>query len=822
MSGCKRILSIGIFFVGLGVVAQTATLTGTVFEEGNRPLENVNISYAGFGAVSDANGNYVLEGDADIAVTIRFSHIGHADVVLENLILRSNETFEFNPVMKTDVVQIDGVEILATGVKSVSGITTISPQLARNIPGANQGVANVLKLLPGVSFNNELSTQYNVRGGNFDENLVYVNGIEVYRPFLVRSAQQEGFSFINSNMIENLRFSAGGFQSKYGDKLSSVLDISYKTPSSFSIQMDASLLGVGGTVEAVSKNNSFTAITGFRYRDNSLLINSQQTETTVNPSFTDIQSYMMYRVSDRFSLGFLGYFAINDYENTPVNRQTNFGTLLDPRALLVFYEGTENNTYQTEFGALKADYSPTENLQLNFSSSIYHATEEEFSDIIATYELGDVVTDLGNENLGEATNTRGIGSQINRARNQLDALIFSLTHKGSLKQGEHLYEWGLRYTREDFRDQLREAEFIDSAGFFIRPAEPPFVNNQPQEPFEADIVPFEGVRATNFVVTDRLSAFAQLSKQTQWGTTDIYYNLGVRGQSWTVDPGDGDRNRQFLFSPRAQFGIKPDWNRDMLFRFAVGSYQQPAFYRELRDRQGLINPEVGAQKSLHLVLGNEYSFTLGQRPFTLVSEAYYKKLSDVNPYTIEDVRVRYAAENNAEAFAYGVDFRLNGAFVPGEESWVSIGYLRTEENIDGRGYISRPTDQRFKLGLLFQDHMPSIPNLKLYLNLVYNTGLPGGSPNNADPYDFQNRLRDYRRADLGISYIFVDGKTQRQEGHWLQQFKEFTLGFEIFNMFNNQNSITNTWVRDVDTQRQFAVPNFLTSRILNLKLSVRI
>ncbi len=820
--GLARILLFYFLFLTSGLLfGQTALITGIVLDENNRPLENVTVSTDKTGTITNAFGAYELELVPDVKTIITFSHIGHEHIVLQNIILNTNETFEFNPVMKTEAIQMAEVEVSPTGKKNVEGIITIAPDVVRKIPGANAGVENLLKLLPGVSFNNELSTQYNVRGGNFDENLVYVNGIEVYRPFLIRAAQQEGFSFINSSMVENLEFSAGGFQARYGDKLSSVLDITYKLPNTFALQIDASLLGAALTLENISKDKNFTNITGVRYRNNSLFVNSQQTQTNVTPTFVDAQSYLTYRFSDRFKLNFLGNFALNDYQNEPLTRQTNFGTIAEPRALLVFYEGQENNQYQTEFAALKGDYLLNPSTNINLTASVYHTTEEEFSDVIASYELGDVETNLGSGNLGEVLDSRGIGSQQNRARNQLDALIFNLSHNGIFKKNKKTLRWGIKYAHEDFRDQLRESEFIDSASFFIRPSEPGFINNQPEEPFEGDIVPFEGVNATNFVQTNRLSGYLQFDNRIGWKGSNLYYNFGIRAQHWRIDAVGFDSNSQILVSPRAQFAIKPNWEKDMLFRFAVGNYQQPPFYRELRDRTGNINPEVEAQKSLHVVLGNEYSFTLWDRPFSLVSEAYYKRIRDVNTYTVEDVRIRYVADNNAEAFAYGFDFRLNGALVPGSESWLSIGYLRTEENIDDRGFISRPTDQRFKLGLLFQDYMPTIPNLKLYLNLVYNTGVPGGSPNNADPYDFQNRLRDYRRADLGISYIFTDRENRFPKGHWLHRFKEFNAGFEIFNLFNNQNSITNTWVRDVDTQQQFAIPNFLTSRILNLKFSMR-
>ncbi|WP_435622941.1 TonB-dependent receptor [Flagellimonas sp.] len=811
-----------IFLITFFCKAQDAVITGIVLDEDKVPLSGVNITSNSLGTTTDDSGYYLLRITAEIKNTIRFTHIGHKQVVLEDLVLTTNETFEFNPVLKTDAIQIAGVDITASGEKQVNGITTIPPEIVRNIPGANTGVENILKLLPGVSFNNELSTQYNVRGGNFDENLVYVNGIQVYRPFLIRSAQQEGLSFVNSDMVTDVSFSAGGFQAKYGDRMSSVLDISYKKPVDFGMSVQGSLLGASSTLETISKNKKWTTITGVRYRDNSIFVNSQQTNTNFNPSFLDIQNFMTYRFSKKFHLNFLGSYSINNYENEPLNRQTNFGTLNDPRALIIFYEGRENNRYENVLGALKADFYINQHTKIDFTSSLYHTQEEEFSDIIATYELGEVDTNLGNGTIGEVTTSRGVGSEQFRARNQLDALIFSFNHSGRYQKKENALEWGVRFTHEDFRDQLREASFLDSAGFLIRPPNPEIVNNQPEEPFEGDIEPFESVRATNFTTNNRFAGFLQYSRQTSWKNHDIYWNVGLRVQHWILTGEGFQRNAQTVFSPRAQFSIKPDWKSDVLFRLAIGSYQQPPLYRELRDITGNINPEVRAQKSIHYVLGGEYSFNLWDRPFTLIGEAYYKDLSDVNPFTIEDVRIRYAAQNNAVAYATGFDFRLNGAFVPGTESWVSLGFLRTEENINDRGYISRPTDQRLKFAVLFQDYVPNIPSLRMYLNLVYQTGVPGGSPSGADPYDFQNRLRDYRRADIGISYIFADGKTNYPEGHWLHKIKELSAGFEIFNMFNNQNSITNTFVRDVDTQQQFAVPNFLTSRVFNLKLALRL
>lgn len=819
---CPKFFSVFLVLWGISTInAQTATITGIVLDIDNIPLSNVNIRTSSNGTFTDSNGFYVLEVTADKEISITFSHLGHKNVVLKNLILTTNETFEFNPVLKTDAIQVDGVVVTPTGRKSVSGITTITPEIIRTIPGVNAGVENILKLLPGVFSNNELSTQYAVRGGNYDENLVYVNEIEVYRPFLIRSGQQEGLSFVNSALTQDVSFSSGGFQAKFGDKLSSVLDITYKNPIAFGAQVDASFLGASVAVETASKDKNLTSVTGVRFRDNSLFVNSQQTRTNFNPRFADLQSYITYRFSKKFHLSFLGNLSLNDYQNEPLSRRTNFGTIDAPRVLLVSYAGEEDDRYRTRLGAFKGSYFLNDNTTLKLIGSVYHTTEEESSDIIAQYRLGEVNTDFGGEDFGDVTNSRGAGTQLNRARNTLDALIINIGHRGKYTKGGKAVEWGAKYTHEDIRDAIRESEFIDSIGFLIRPPLPDFSNNEPREPFDAPIVPFESINAQNFIKTNRISGFVQYSQQIQWEGHDFYYNIGVRAHHWTINGENVDKTAQTVFSPRAQFAIKPNWKKDMLFRFSGGFYHQPPFYRELRDATGTVQPNVKAQKSIHFVAGNEYSFTLWNSPFKLVSEIYYKDLSNVNPYTLEDVRIRYAAQNNARAYAYGAEVRMNGAFVPGTESWISIGYLKTEENIDNRGYISRPTDQRLKVSVLFQDYIPSIPDVKMYLNLAYSTGVPGGSPNFADPYLFQNRLRDYKRADLGISYIFAGVNKRYPKSHWLYRLKELSAGFEIFNLFNAQNSITNTFVRDVETKQQFSVPNFLTSRVLSLRVNMK-
>ena len=808
-----------LLMIPILAIGQTATLKGIVLNEQNQPIQGANIISDEEGTTTNLNGFYNLKIPAKKNVEIRFSHLNYK-LITATFNLKNGEELEFNPVLKNNYEQIETVVITGSKRKDLEGITTISPQIIRTIKGAQPGVENLLKTLPGVNITNELSTQYSVRGGNFDENLVYVNEIEVYRPFLVRSGQQEGLSFVNTDMVQNLDFSAGGFQAKYGDKLSSVLDITYRTPIGFGVRADVNLLGGSITTEAVSKNSKFSAITGLRYRDNSLLVKSKETETNFNPTFADAQTYLTYRFSDKFHLSFLGNLAINDYQYEPTTRQTNFGTLDNPIALLVFYDGQENDKYQTYFGALKGSYFVNENLTLKLIASSFHTTEQEYFDILAQYRLGEVNSNIGDENLGEVEFSEGIGSQLNHARNDLDALITNIEHKGYLKSEDNNFEWSIKYTNEDIRDRIVEWEVIDSAGFLINPPNLDQFNNQPYTADQGPIVPFKNIRATNSTQLNRIQAYGQWNRRSMLGNHEVYANIGVRYHGWSVK-GDGiANNSQSVISPRIQLAIKPDWNKDMLFRLSGGLYYQPPFYRELRDSNGMVNSDVKAQQSVHLVVGNEYSFKMWDRPFKLISEAYYKNLTDVNPYTVENVRIRYAAANNTKAYAYGLDVRLNGEFVPGTESWFSFGYLKTEENINKQGYIARPTDQRLKFGILFQDYVPKLPKMKMYLNLVYNTGVPGGSPSYASPYDYQNRLPDYKRADVGMTYVIIDSNKKGGK-KWQKRFKELSVGLEIFNMFDVQNSITNTWVRDVYSKRQYSIPNYLTPRVFNLRLGMR-
>lgn len=811
------ILNVIIFLIPLIVLCQKSYIKGVVLDINNNPIENVNISSKSkAGATTNSNGFYSIEIESLTDVNITFSHVNFKSISFP-INLKTNEVYEFYPVMDINIEQIDEIVLNSNKKTELKSILSIDPQIIRTIKGAQPGIENLLKTLPGVNISNELSTQYSVRGGNFDENLVYVNGIEIYRPFLVRSGQQEGLSFVNSNLIKNIKFSAGGFQSKYGDKLSSVLDIEYKNPNGNNLSGNINLLGGNITLNNISKNAKVSNILGVRYRDNSMLVNSRETITNYNPKFIDIQNFLTANINEKFSLNFLSYMSVNNYNYKPQSRQTNFGTLDDPTALIVYYQGQEKDKYQTVFGAAKLNFKASVNTELSLITSAFQTSEKEYFDILAQYRLGEVNNNIGDEDLGDVEFSEGIGSQLNHGRNNLNAIIYNIEHKGNYKKNDNNLEWSLKFTKEDIKDRIVEWEVIDSTGFSI---DPPFFESLGDQPYTANegpIVPYQNIRKTNNTKTNRIQSYVQWSKNSNIGSTEIYSNAGVRLHGWSID----NQKMNFVFSPRFQIGIKPDWEKDMIFKLSGGVYHQPPFYRELRDYNGEINYDVKAQKSIHLVASNEYSYSLWNRPFKLTSEIYYKDMTNVNAYTVDNVRIRYLANNNAKAYAYGLDLRLNGEFIKGTESWFSFGYLNTKENIDNQGYIPRPSDQRLKFGILFQDYIPNIPDLKMYLNLVYNTGVPGGAPSYANSYDYQNRLPDYKRVDLGISYVIVSDEKDFKRG-WKKNFSDLSIGLEIFNMFDIQNSITNTWVRDVYSKRQYSIPNYLTPRLLNLTIDMKL
>ena len=814
----RHYFSFFFVFVVFIAKAQQVTLTGVVKNTDNVPIEGVSVFYSEKGTTTSNNGTYILVLPANKTIVVTFSHISYK-TFSANFKTSTKDTIYFSPILEQKVENIEEVTIKENSKKN-QGFITVNPESATKIPGANEGVENVLMSFAGVNNNNELSTQYNVRGGNYDENLVYVNGIEVYRPFLIRSGQQEGLSFLNPDLVKQIKFSAGGFQAKYGDKMASVLDITYKNPTTFSTKVSGSFLGGSIAVEGQMFKNKLQGILGIRYRNNSLFINSKDIETNSNPNFTDVQTFLSYTLSPKLNIDFLGNLSVNNYNFIPTTRRTKFGTITNPLELIVNYSGKEEDSFKTTMGAFNASYLHNNFLKINVSSSAYHTIEDEFYDILASYNLAEVNNNFGSDDFGEITFSQGIGSQLNHARNELDALIINSGINATYSKNNSVIEAGIKFQSEDIKNRMNEWEIIDSLGFSVRPplTEP---NLQPYEPFTGELVPYQNISAFNKLNINRLEWYAQYSKNTFINKHSLYFNAGLRGHNWTVKPKNSIDKSNLTFSLRGQLAFKPYWKKDMVFRLAGGMYNQPPTYKELRNFNAQINADVNAQKSMHLIIGHDYAFKLWERPFKLESEIYLKKYTNVNTYNLDNVRIRYVANNNAKAYATGADLRLNGEFVPGTESWISIGFLKTEENYNNEGYRARPTDQRFKFAMLFQDYVPNIPKIKMYLNLVFNSGLPGGSPSYTNPNQYQNRLNAYKRADIGIAYVITD-QNFTSKNYWLVNFKELSVGFQIINMFDVQNAITNTWVRDVYTKQFYGIPNYMTQRVFNIKIDARL
>lgn len=788
-----------IFLYASLLSAQDATLYGIVKNESDEFIEGLSVEYKTKGVISSNDGSYEIKLPSNIKIDIAFSHLTYVNQV-HSIILKPGERKSFDLVFKLDVSTIDEVE-LVDEVKRDQNITTISSKNLDVVTGPTGGVEALISTLAGVSTKNEMSSQYSVRGGNFDENLVYVNGFEVYRPFLVRSGEQEGLSFINSNMVENIEFSSGGFDAKYGDKLSSVLDIKYKDPKAWKSHVDVSFMGLNATIEGVNKSNRWSHVSSFRQKTNQFLLNSLDVESDYKPSFKDFQSLHMYHFNDKATLSFLGHYSSNRYHSVPQTRESNFGTVDKPLRLNIYFDGQEKDAYESGMGAVRFDYKFTDSLEMSLSTSLFQTLEEEFYDIEAQYWLGALENSLGSDNFGEVVENRGIGGYLRHARNELYAQIYSVEYRGKQYKDGATLDWGFKYQHEYIDDHLKEWQLIDSSGFSM-----PQMNDTVVELFEF-------VAAKNELNSDRLSAYLQQSGKFMLDSTQLTYSLGFRSHYWSF-------NGALFVSPRASVSYVPNWEEDILFRMSLGSYNQSPFYRELRDKQGVLYPNLKPQKSTHFVLSTDYNFESWGRPFKFVGALYYKALKDIIPYEIDNLRIRYLPNLTAVGYTHGVDLRVNGEFVPGVESWASMSVMSSKENIkdDGYGFIARPTDQRFSFSLFFQDYFPRNPSYKMNLKLHYSTGLPTGATN-SERYEQTIRIPSYRRVDIGMSKVLKDGDNG-SKSNYLKHFDSVVLSAEVFNLLGIRNTISYLWVADV-SNNQYAVPNYLTSRILNLKIQAK-
>ncbi len=688
-------------------------------------------------------------------------------------------------------------------------MSKINAEEAVIIPTAGEGISSLIKSLPGVASNNELSSQYMVRGGNFDENLIYVNGMEVYRPFLVRSGQQEGLSFVNSQMVKNIEFYAGGFESKYGDKMSSVLNIEYREPKQFQTIAEISLLGAGVTVDLLSKDKKWSSLIGFRYKNISLITKTQDTDANFTPIYTDLQSITYYRPNNKLKISLLGNLSINKYNYRPISRRTNFGTLNKPLQLIVYYDGNEQDDYFTWSLSGNAEYAINENTKSNFYISGYQSKESEYYDLLGQYRLSELNSELGSDDFGNPLYTLGIGTQLEHARNEFDALVINVGTKTKHLFEDKSLEWGFRYSKESIYDRLNEWEYVDSAGFSL-----PHYSLEPYKPYDASIEVYQGASAKNTLNSNRFEAYSQFEHKFEIDNYALSYNIGLRANYWDV-------NGQVSVSPRGILNFQNLNSPNVLYWLSIGKYSQAPFYRELRTMDGSLNKDVKAQDSWHFVLGTNYEFSAWNRPFKLTSELYYKHLTNLNPYIVDNVRIRYYGNNTGKGYVAGADFRVNGEFVPGVESWMSVGLMKAQQNINNQGEIPLPGDQRFKFAMFFQDYLPKFPTFKVNLNLVYSTGLPGGGPSYGDPYKYQLRLPDYKRLDIGFTKVISD-HLHGVKSSWIPGIKYASLSLEILNVADIKNTISYSWVRDVYSKGMYAVPNKLTGRFWNLKLQVRI
>ncbi len=813
----KRFAALIIVFIlstNVVLAQQIAYLKGKVTNAKGKGLDAVTVAVVGtsIGTSTDRKGVYQLEVPAGAEVTLAFSFVGF-ETQMQTMMLLNGEAKEIDIQLKEEAKQLE--EFVKTGDRSdEAGNIKLDVSKAGYIPtvGFGSGVEALIKTYVGS--NNELTSQYNVRGGNYDENLVYVNDFEIYRPFLTRSGQQEGMSFVNADLVSGVNFSIGGFQSKYGDKMSSVLDVNYKTPTEFGGRAVASLLGASLALEGASKNGKLTWLAGARQKSNQYILQAQPTKGVYNPSFTDVQADIKYRFSEKWEVELIGNYARNRFNFIPEEQTSSFGLINKAFQLRVFYDGQEIDQFDSKFGGVSTTFKPNKKLRLKLLASGFQTNEKETYDISGEYLLGELETDLGKENFGQLKTYLGTGIIHNYARNYLQVNVGDIGHRGSYDAGKHYIQWGLGGNITSISDKLNEWERRDSAGF--------------TQPFDMDKLELTKVytSSSNFNYI-RYTGYVQDNFRLS-DSVDLTGSVGVRFNYSTL-------NNEVLISPRAHLAYKPKWKSDVVFKLAGGLYQQPPFYREMRDLDGNVNQAFKAQKSYHILLGSDYNFKSWGRPFKLTTEVYYKGLWDIVPYEYDNVRIRYFGKNNAVGRIYGGEVRIYGDIVKDATSWISIGIMRAEEDItDDKvllkdvngtdsttvypGYVPRPSDQRFMLGMYFEDYLPRNKNFKMHLNAMYTSGLPFGPPDK-QRYGDTLRLPQYIRVDIGFSALLLDG-AKHTDKKLLNSFKKIWFSAEVFNLLGIRNTLSYTWIQDQSSSLTFAVPNRLTSRLINAKLIV--
>jgi hypothetical protein len=868
------------------VEAQQALVNGVVKNELGYPVKEANVVVTNqpqFGTITNEKGEFTLSLPIDKKLALRISSAEYQSHT-ETLFLKEGETRQLNIQLEFKMLHTVTKRVLDPGTGTTERFDPIQPERLPTPMGNLESQLAATQL--GVSQRSELSAGYNVRGGNFDENLIYLNGIEIYRPFLARAGQQEGLSFINPFLVESILFSAGGFDARYGDKLASVMDVHYRDPQKFGAGVVTSLLGASLYVQDTINWRSNYLI-GARYQTNSYLLGALDTKGEYRPLFIDVQGMYNRYINENTRLTLFGSYAKNMYRIVPENRETNWGSINEALRFTVYYEGQEITEFDTYMGAASIEQRLLKNkLKLTYVSSVFRTNESEHFDILGQYRLDELERDLGSDEFGEVAYNRGVGSFLNHARNDLKATVANLYHNGTYNKGTNRWQWGVKYQHELVDDKIKEWNYIDSAGFNIPRITDSvgYVGPQPYSNLDLQY----SIRSENFIQSNRVMGYVQnrrnfefkklihlkdsiLQSDSSYIYTDTtfessrYLNatLGIRGNWW-------DFNGQTVVSPRFSINYQPAWffnhngeiyRRNVTFKLATGFYYQPPFYREMRNLSGIINPEIRAQQSIHFIGGMDYTLFIWNRPFKLVSEIYYKHLSNIIPYEIDNVRVRYYGINNAKGYAAGWDMRINGQFVKDIESYASLSFMKTGEDIlddfyytyfnsDGErivpgftvnniavdstrtepGFIPRPTDQRVSFAMFFQDKMPEEwdtdkikwSTFKVNLSVLFGTPLPYGPPG-AQRYQQTLRTSFYRRVDIGFVKDIINSgtdKTKFKQDSWLQGISNMWIALEVFNLLDIANVTNYTWVTDV-TGRKYSVPTNLTARRINLKFVVQ-
>ena len=820
-------LVLALFFLTASAQKKIAFVSGQVIDENENPLAKVSVVVLGktTGIVTNDSGFFRIKVTAAKSIALVFSNIGYAETQ-KNFYLSDNEEERITVRLQRDGKTLKTVVVTNDRERKELGLTKINPKNAIVLPSTTGGIEGLIKILVGS--NNELTSQYNVRGGNYDENLIYLNDFEIFRPYLVRSGQQEGLSFINPELARNVNFYNGGFQAKYGDKISSVLDIQYKKPKTFGGSAYISLLEQGMHLEGSAKKEKLTYLVGVRNKSNRNLLSSQQTQGSYIPSSTDIQGYLTYKLNEKWQLEILGNFSATKFTLIPQSAQKTtsvFSPLFTANlGLDIFFNGQEKDGYNTSLIGLTAVHQPNKKVQIKWMLSHFENKENENFDIGSTYLFGDRNFDNTSSTYGQIINPLGAGFYQNYGRNKLNISVWNAGIKGSIEKGKHFIQFGNSIEQTKITDKLFEWEYQDSAGYSL----PVTTNN---------LSSFLNSSAN--LTIQKYSGYVQDNINFINSKRDISLQGGVRYNYNSL-------NKELLISPRAQVSVKPSWKKDMVFKLAAGIYDQPPFYRELRRYDGSLNKGIKSQKSYQVVAGMDYNFISGERPFRITAEAYYKNLQDVIPYDIDNVRIRYSGENNAKAYAYGVETRLYGELVKDAESWLSIGLMRSKENIEGDhyykylnaagepitskthdripvdsirqdvGWVRRPTDRLITVGLFLQDYLSTNKNFKVHLNMIYGSNMPYNIPNSTR---YRNALiiDPYLRVDIGFSALLLSEKNKRRSHSPFKDFENIWASFEVFNLIDRPNTISYQLIKDF-SNTVYSIPNRLTPRLVNFKI----